>query len=362
MSVPANQIPAHPGVAAQAAAAGPAARTAQDNNMIPGNPTVQANLAAARMGQAAPTASQQQMGADFDGDPDGEHSQSDWFSAAGVGAPTPERHLAPPPAPPAAPASQGQPQQTQQPTYSEIDALLDGIQIPGEVQQPQVQQPGQVTQGQQQPTTVPPSQQQQAPSVQAPQAAPAAAPQFDAEAAQKAAIDQLMGRDYVLSEADQRRLIAEPETVIPRLAAQVHVNVVRDIGSRIGPIVQALIAQGVDQRLEGMRRETEFFGRYPKLANPAFRPIVERSLAMVKAANPNITQEQLFQEGASYAAFQIRSQFRTQGSAPPAPPAMRAPSQGPYVPFSPGAPPVPQAPQGGNVFADLANATDLFDW
>lgn len=351
MSVPANLIPAHPGVAAAAAAAGPAARVAQDNNMIPAHPGVVAAQAAVRMGTQAPP---QNLGQDFEGDPMEESSQADWFGAAAVGAPTPERHLAPPTPPPAAPASQV-PQQGAQPTYSEIDSLLDGIQIPGEVQQPGVQQVQ--PQGQQQPSTVPPPQSVQP---QVAPSAPQAAPQFDAEAAQTAAINQLMGREYALSEVDQRRLIAEPETVIPRLAAQVHVNVVRDIGARVGQIIPELVNRLVEQRLDGMKRETEFFSRYPKLGHPAFRPIVEKSLAMVKAANPQITQEQLFQEGASYAAFQIRSQYRNQ-QAPQAAPPMRA-MQAPYVPVSPGAPPVPMAPQEGNPFAALANATDLFDW
>lgn len=359
MSVPASQIPPHPGVAAAAAAAGPAVRVATDNTTIPGNPAIAAQIANARGIQAPAQAPAQNLGQDFDGDGDGaEHSQADWFGAAATGAQTPERHLAPPTAPPAAPVNQGQPQQTQ-PSYSEIDAMLEGIPLPGEIQGQQPQ-PGQGQPQVPQQPQAPSSQPQQIP-VAAPQVTGAAPPQvFDAEAAQKVAIDQLMGREYQLSEVDERRLIAEPEKVIPRLAAQVHVNVVRDIGQRFGQIVPEIVNRLVEQRLAGMRHETEFYSRFPKLNNPVFRPIVEESLRMVKAANPNITQEQLQNEGAQFAAFKIRQHYRTQ-ALPPAAPPMRA-TQIPYVPMSPGAPSVPMAPPSGNAFADLANATDLFDW
>lgn len=359
MSTPANQIPPHPGVAAQVAAAGPAVRVAQDNQMIPPHPGVTAAMATARS-QITPPAAPQNLGEDFSGDGEESHPQSDWFGAAATGAPTPERHLAPPTLPPGAPASPGS-QQPGDPSYSDIDQLLDGIPIPGEVPA----QPGQQgTQQAQQPgpgVVVPTAPQFQPQQPQTAPQAPAGPPPLDAEAAQKAAIDLLMGREYALSEVDQRRLIAEPETVIPRLAAQVHVNVTRDIGSRIGQVIPQLVNRLVEQQLVGMRRETEFFSRYPKLANPAFRETVESSLSMVKAANPNITQEQLFQEGASYAAFRIRQQYQGQQRAAGGQPPVRSAVQ-PFVPMSPGAPSVPTAPQNSNPFAELANATDLFDW
>lgn len=356
MSVPANNvIPPHPGVAAAAAAAGPAVRVGVDNTTIPGNPAIAAQIAQAR-GLPAPQAPQN-LGEDFSGDPDGEpNPQADWFGAAATGAPSPQTRE-PPALPPGAPASTGQPQQVQgQPTYSEIDALLEGIQLPGEAP---VQQGAPQAQPQQQPTELPvpqaPPQQVAAP--QAPQAPPA----FNAEAAQLAAINQLMGREYALSEVDQRKLIAEPETVIPRLAAQVHVNVVRDIGARFGQIVPQIVSQLVEQQLVGVRREAEFFARYPKLAHPALREDVTQSLAMVKNANPNITQEQLFQEGASYAAFRIRQKYRG-GVQTPAPMAPQRAAHAPFVPMSPGAPSVqtPMAPS--NPFDELSKATDLFDW
>jgi hypothetical protein len=179
---------------------------------------------------------------------------------------------------------------------------------------------------------------------------------------QERLIDHLMGRDYAISEADQRRLIAEPEVVLPRLAARVHVNTMRDVGQQLAQALPALVNHMVEQKLAAQKHETEFYRRFPQLGHPQFRETVETSLAHVKALTPNITQDQLMMQGATLAAFRIRSAHRgQQPQAPAALPQMRMP-QSPFVPMSPGAGGVPAAPGvPQNEFERLSREVDLFD-
>jgi hypothetical protein len=347
--VPNPAIPAHPGVAATAAAAAPPPPTHQPNRMIPAHPGVamaraQAQQPAAPSVPAAPQPSPQNSQVEsFFEQP--APNQEDYF--ASIGMPN-EGHE---PMAPAAPVVPTPPQQE----FSDIDALLADLPT-GEppIPAPVAQQP-----------------QQQPPQAQPAQPAPPAAPQAlppDPAAQMQAAIDHLMAKDYAISEADSRRLISEPEAVLPRLAAQVHVNVVREVGRMFGQVMPALVQQHVNQQLEGQRAEMEFFGRYPKLANPAFRETVGRALQVAAATNPGVNRDVLMREGATLAAYMIRSQMQQGGMRPqqgqpqPAAPGYR-PVQQPYTPVSPGAgAQVPTRPQDQNPFALLSQDTDLFAW
>jgi hypothetical protein len=336
--MPTNAIPAHPGVAAAMAAATGTQRPApvpthQPNRTIPAHPTIMAQQARASMSPAPTPAESSAVTADsFFAETSEPHPQQAFFEAAADGGDV--GVVAPQESPPEAPVSP-------QPTYSDIDALLEDL--------PQGAEPAQP----------PPVVREEAPSPPPPPAA-AAAP-FDAAAAQKAAIDQLMGREYALDENDQRRLISEPEAVIPRLAAQVHVNVVQDVGRRVGEVLPALVQRYVSQMLEGQRAEMEFFGRYPKLANPAFRQTVTEAMRTVTQMNPGIDRDSLMRKSATLSAFMIRSQYAS-GAPPNGGPQTRAPIA-PYRPVpGGGGPPVPTRPQEPNPWADLAQDADLFNW
>ena len=370
MSTPANQIPAFPGVAAPAAAA-PSPPVASLNTTIPPHPAVAAAMRAAQ-GQAQPAAPQQ-LGEDFGGDGGDVHPQASWFEAVATGRSTEGLEPQAPQAP--VPPQQGRPQQSVEDPLAGIDALLQDLPTgeppvvvpqaqPQQFQQPQQQQ---IPQNQQVPQQ--PQQQQPVQPQQPPQAQPQTPP-VDAAAAQERLIDHLMGRDYAISEADQRRLIAEPEAVLPRLAARVHVNTMRDVGQQLAQALPAIINHLVEQKLSAQKHETEFFRRFPQLSDPRFRETVETSLAHVKATTPNITQDQLYHDGATLAAFRIRASMRRQApqqqQAPALPPAMHAPQMrvpaSPFVPMSPGSGGVPAAGAAPmNEFDRLSREVDLFD-
>jgi hypothetical protein len=278
--------------------------------------------------------------------------QQDWFASYGAGEPTPEelsmeepRHFQQPPQQ-RIPGTQQVPQQPQN-DLGEIDAMLQGLPTEG-AQQGVPQQQGQ-PQGYELP---------QQPQFQ-PQAAPQA-PQISQEEAQTRAINELMGRDYAIPEADARRLISEPEAVLPRLAAQVHVNAVRDAGRLVREMLPQMVSAGVQQQLQAIRAEMEFFGNYPALNKPQFRPYVERAIAVTRQMNQQASREQVMREGAILAAQLIKGSFRQVQQAAPQSRAV-APPYRPAASY--GGAPMPHNPQGeSNIFSDLAADPNLFDF
>lgn len=285
------------------------------------------------------------------------NAQQDWFAAMGTGD-DPDASMDFQQEQPqfAVPQQVVQPQRQPQrqvqgnqqyaiPEMGEIDALLS--EIPSMEVQPQQVQP-QVQQPQQQ---------------QFQQPAPPSAPSMTPEQLTEKAINELMGREYTIPEADARRLISEPETVLPRLAATVHVNAVRDIGRVVQQMLPQMINAGVQAQIGAMRAEMDFFTNYPQLRRPDFRPYVERAISFVRQSNPQATRDVVMREGATLAAHLIKSSYRQQGGQ------QQPNGRAPVVPFTPvaagGGLPVPQNPQGhqsGNIFTDMGNDPNLFDF
>jgi hypothetical protein len=150
-------------------------------------------------------------------------------------------------------------------------------------------------------------------------------------------------------------MIAEPDVAMPELAARVHVNIVRELGQYMHSVLPQLVEQHAAKQMASQAAEMEFFGRYPRLNRPEFKPIIAESLRMVKTFRPDASREEIMREGATLAAHRIRSAPQFQAQQPP--PARVAPP--PFVPAQTraGAP----QPQGGvqNVWADLSNDPDL---
>lgn len=331
-----NAIPGNSDLAAMHAAAGaqaaaPAsAPTHQPNTMIPGlQSPVTVNVPQGQPQQAARPASN-----GFEDGAPARGNQQDWFSGEGLDEPQA-------PQAPSAPQAPTVPQAPMPEDFSGIDDLLRDLPSQG-VQEPQQQQVPQLS---------------QQPSVPV----PAAPPALSAEEVHTRAMNELMGREYQIPEADARRLISEPETVLPRLAAQVHLNAVRDIGQYLPQLVSQMVAQGVEQRLGAMRAEMEFFGRYPALNRPEFKPTVAKALTLTRQSNPQMDRESLMREGAVLAAHLIKSTHRRQGPQAPQPRAVVAP----YTPAASfGGAPVPQNPNGqtDNIFSQLGSDPSLFDF
>lgn len=254
-----------------------------------------------------------------------------------VASPTPQ---------PAAAAPSPVPGQPPVPTAEDpfdINRLLAGIQIPAP-SAPAMQ----------------PSQPVAAPTAAPPQAAPAAAPAPPVaapndEELQRQAIAALMPK-YNLSPEDDRAMISEPGRVIPKLAAQLHLSIARDIAMVMAQQLPMMIGQHARAAINANRAEMEFFSRYPSLNQEAFKPIVAQSLAAMRSVlGPQATREDVMRQGAAMAALRIRSQFQRPTQA-------QAPTQ-PFVPANGGAPaPVNPSPSGGlDIWSQLAEG-DSHPW
>ena len=200
-----------------------------------------------------------------------------------------------------------------------------------------------------------------------PQAAPVEQqPQFDPAELQAKAIEQLTTSTYALSDEDKNALIAEPDKVLPGLAARMHVTMQVQLAQQIAQILPGIIQGQLQQATKVQGLENSFFGSYPELNKPQFRQTVQESLAMIRQVNPQATRDEVMRDGAALAAVRLRTKLG--GAQEPAqmpalpqtmPLASPAPTQQP-APFTPAQsgggsePVVPTDPNEGNIFADLA--------
>lgn len=209
----------------------------------------------------------------------------------------------------------------------------------------------------------------------APQAPSAEQPPIDPEALQKQAIEQLTNGMYALSEEDKTALIAEPDKVLPGLAARMHVTMQVQLAQQIAQILPGIIQGQLAQANKVQGLETSFFGTYPELNKPEFRQTVQESLAMIRQVNPQATRDEVMRDGAALAAVRLRTKL---GSAqepaqmpalpqnmPLAPPPAVQPAvaqpQAPFTPAQSGGgsePVVPIDPNQENIFTLLANDPD----
>ena len=318
------------------AGAPPPVQVHQRNNQIPGHPVIQAQQhGTAPAAPAVPAAVSQES----------TQNTNDWdaFEAALDN----DTDLPQIGAPPAAPASTSAAPATRPEEFPSLDQLL-APPVAAPVAPAQPAQPA-------------------APASSQP-AAPAAAP-LNMEQIQRNAIDYLMANDYKLSDDQRTKLISEPDVVLPEMAARMHVGVATGIMQQLHQLIPAMIQQQVSGMISAQRAEMEFFGEYPQLNKPEFRPVVAESLAFVRneAANRGIqlTREQVKKQGAAWAVFQIRSRgiVPQAPAAPPMAPAAPRAQMVPYVPVAPGAGATPpsQAPTG-NIWADLASDPDLMNF
>ena len=209
-----------------------------------------------------------------------------------------------------------------------------------------------------------------------PQAAvPEQLPQFDPVELEKKAIEQLTNTEYALSDEEKNALIAEPDKVLPGLAARMHVRMQVQLAQQIAQILPGIIQGQLQQATKVQTLENSFFGTYPELNRPQFRQTVQESLAMIRQVNPQATREEVMRDGAALAAVRLRTRLgavqeqaqmpalpQNMPLAPPAP-VQPAPAQqqAPFTPAQSGGasePVVPTDPNLDNIFTQLANDPD----
>lgn len=186
---------------------------------------------------------------------------------------------------------------------------------------------------------------------------PPAPPTIDRDTLRTQALAQL-SQQYRLGDDDSRRMLSEPEQVLPKVAAALHVSIAEDIARNVQQLVPVLVQGQIKQALAAQRAELEFFGKYPALNKPEFRPIVEQNLRLAVQSAPDADRATVMERGARLAALEIRSKFGVQ------PPQQNTPK--PFVPAMPGSGQQPQPPLPSNPFEAMAQeemrGSDMYPW
>lgn len=123
---------------------------------------------------------------------------------------------------------------------------------------------------------------------------------------------------YTLSPEDAERFQTEPETVLPVLAAKVHLDVLDAVMAQLPQRVGALIQQTTAAERREAEAEREFFAPFPDLQ--PYKAQVLQVGRMFRAANPKATKEE---------AIQMIGSIVRQSLGLPAPNAAPAPSTPP---------------------------------
>lgn len=164
---------------------------------------------------------------------------------------------------------------------------------------------------------------------------------------------------YAISQDDALALATAPETVLPRLAANVHQRVMQEVSQHVQQMM-TMIPQMLEARVAQQTAETEakqvFYSAWPGLSQHHDRVI--QNAALVRQANPQATKEQVIEMTGMMTAIALGLDPRAvranaaAGSVPA--PAPRQAVQ-PHRPAAPGgavnSAPLPQQ----NVFASFAD-------
>lgn len=172
--------------------------------------------------------------------------------------------------------------------------------------------------------------------------------------------------EYGLSQEDALALQTQPETVLPRLAAQMHMRVMQDVVKHVQQMAayvpQMLQAQLAQQEAENSAKQ-EFFGEWPGLS-AHYQATVQNAM-MVRQANPNATKQQVIEMAGMVTAMALGldpSAVRRQAQAQqvqrqmPAPRATNVPPR----PAAVGSGPAALAPQSKSIWGEFAD--DDINW
>lgn len=169
--------------------------------------------------------------------------------------------------------------------------------------------------------------------------------------AKRTELQNTFASHYTLSEEDKLALQTEPENVLPKIAA----NVAVDVFEAASRIILGQIPQMIEQHLVTQRAATEaresFFRDFPALNKPEYFPTLRQVTQMYRQMNPQVPYADAIKVIGKHAMLMLG--LSAEGTSPvntPPPPPSR-----PATPLMPGSAPAAPAPvAAGNIFAELA--------
>ena len=193
-----------------------------------------------------------------------------------------------------------------------------------------------------------------APTVQAaPTPAPAPSEPFDYTAWEKKELSNLESM-YAINAADAEKLNTEPELILPKLAANMHMMVTKSIMTAMqGMIPEFVMNHSQAQRVDQEARNA-FYGANPDLSDPKFEPAVLQVAKIFRAANPTAPREVAIKTIGDMVRMSLNLSAPVQTPAPTtqAAPVAVQPSTQPFTPARGGG--------GGHAQVKSANPWDEF--
>lgn len=180
-------------------------------------------------------------------------------------------------------------------------------------------------------------------------AAPAAAPDYRAWRATREA--ELATTAYAINEADATALLTEPEVVLPRMAAKLHMDVMENALQAVQAMIPQMMMQVQQHEQLETRAKSLFHQINPDLVDPGIEPVIHQFGTVYRQVNKTASPEEASRAIGNLVRAALN--IAPRGVEPPvAPVAPAVPA--PFVPLrsgSGGARPVVT----DNVFAQMAD-------
>ena len=111
------------------------------------------------------------------------------------------------------------------------------------------------------------------------------------EKSREKVVDAVAQGSYQLSQEELEQISTEPEKVVPRLLARVHVNAVQGVLRHVASQMPMMVGALLQTQVENTKREETFFSRWPQLDRSKHRDDIVRVGQVYKQLNPNATVE-----------------------------------------------------------------------
>lgn len=161
---------------------------------------------------------------------------------------------------------------------------------------------------------------------------------------------------YALSEDSAQAMLTEPETVLPKMAAQMHMHVVESVFNAVMQALPQVVQATQAQQTVESKAEELFFGANPDLRDPKFKEPIQKLGMMYRSMNKTAPPEEAVRAIGNLVRAAMGMQ--TPGATPPAAQAPAAVVQSAPAPFAPvrgGGSAVTPSKATDNIFATLAD-------
>lgn len=143
---------------------------------------------------------------------------------------------------------------------------------------------------------------------------------------------------YKLTDEEAENLQVSPETELPRLAAQLHMNMIEALHFGLQQQLPYMIEQVTAVKSEQQKAVNTFYEVWPQLKNEAYNDTVLRTMQVYKQLNPGAPLEKVIQEGGAMAMAALKIPYQESAPAPQ----QQQRQQAPPAPLAPGNSTVPQ--------------------